>query len=198
MADAIEVNIGVEHGPDCTCTRLDPIHIQPVIVSPDCPQSPREPRAKDYVVGGHGPAPVDTGRLIITWPAAGNSPALPNWGVTFHDADTGEQILTVLKLSLILGTDTGYEQGIIEADITALVDEDYNILAAGQPVATDAYREHCDCIKRHRLNGSLTDEETDRLDALDRKFPGPQFRTGVFRYVVAEMRVAEAKDATAQ
>lgn len=109
------------------------------------------------------------GRVTITWPAPkpGAAPgALSNWGVKVEDADTGEPILTAFKVSIVLGTDTGYEDALIEADITALIDEDGNLLGNGP----------------RAFNHAARDDTAD----------GPGFRTKVFRYLVAEMRVAEA------
>lgn len=104
--------------------------------------------------------PIETGRrVIITWPAPTTSGVLPIYSVTLTDADSGEQILTGVKLSLTLGTDTGFEGDIIEADVTALVDGDGQILGPReQPVKSEG----CDW-----------------------------FKTGVFRFAVAEMRVAD-------
>lgn len=104
--------------------------------------------------------PIETGRrVIITWPAPTTSGVLPIYSVTLSDADTGEQILTGVKLSLVLGTDTGFEGDIIEADITALVNADGQILGPReQPVKSE---------------------------------DGDWFRTGVFRFAVAEMKVAD-------
>jgi hypothetical protein len=116
------------------------------------------------------------GRIIITWPAP-SGPCLHNWAVTLHDADTGEQIVTAFKVSIVMGADASWDSGAIEADITALIDEDGNILGAGQPVViTDEFREHC--------------ARADR-DEGDEHFEGERYRTGVFRFGVAEMRVAD-------
>lgn len=81
--------------------------------------------------------PIDTGRrIIITWPAKTTAGVLPIQGVTVEDADTGEQILTGVKLTL--GTDTGYTGDIIEAEITALVGADGEILGPReQPVKNE-------------------------------------------------------------
>jgi len=129
--------------------------------------------------------PALAGRLIITWPAAQPAGVLTNQLVRIEDADSGEPILTALKLALILGTDTGYLPGIIEAEITALTDEDGRIQAGSgvQPVPTEEYM-------RHRAAASGLTEPA--REALEDAFTGPEMRTGVFRYAVAEMRIADA------
>lgn len=128
--------------------------------------------------------PIETGRrVIITWPAPTTSGVLPIYSVTITDADSGEQILTGVKLSLVLGTDTGFEGDIIEADITALADEDGNLLGAGkQPVRADA-------VQRD-VAESFTPEEWEERQRATAAAPFA-FRTGVFRFAVAEMKVAD-------
>ena len=107
------------------------------------------------------PEPVETGRrVIITWPAPTTSGVLPIYSVAVTDADSGERILPGVKLSLVLGTDTGYEGDIIEAEVTALVNADGKILGPREsPVKSE---------------------------------DGEWLSTGVFRFAVAEMRIAEA------
>jgi hypothetical protein len=102
--------------------------------------------------------PDIAGRVIITWPAPTTAGVLNNTHVRLTDADTGEHIVSAFKLSLVLGTDEGYEPALIEADVTAIVDEN-------GAITNDANRAY--------------DRETGRM------------RTGVFRYLVAEMRVAD-------
>jgi hypothetical protein len=147
MAAPVQMVVGTEHGRDCTCTRLDAVEfsLTPVVVDPRCPGLYQTEKPKELA-----------GRVAITWPAA-QGPAISARGVTLTDADTGKPIVSATKLALILGTETGFD-GIVEAEITALVDEDGNI-------TNDANRAY--------------DRQADRL------------RTCVFRYAVAEMRVAE-------
>lgn len=103
---------------------------------------------------------TDTGRrVIITWPAKTTSGVLPIFSTALEDADTGEKILTGVKLSLVLGTDTGFNGDIIQADITALVNADGEILGAGEQ--------------------AVPNEDGDWLN------------TKVFRFTVAEMRIAD-------
>lgn len=150
MAKTVEARVALHHGDGCTCQPLTPIErtFTPVMVSDDCPA-----RVKD-------PEPVETGRrVIITWPAPTTSGILPIYRVTLADADTGEQIITAVKLSLTLGTDTGFEGDIIEAEVTALVNADGEPLRAGEQ--------------------AVPTEDGDWLN------------TKVFRFAVAEMRVAE-------
>lgn len=99
------------------------------------------------------------GRIIITWPSPAAAGVLSSWPVTIHDADTGEQILTAVKIAIVMGADDGYEGALIEADLTLLVDEDGN-----------------------RIDGGT--------DSVNRAMGPDGLRTGVFRFLVAEMRVA--------
>jgi hypothetical protein len=62
------------------------------------------------------------GRVIIEWPAPGRSPALPGWGCSIFDADTGEPIVTVTRLKM--PSVTVDAQDVITADLTMLADED--------------------------------------------------------------------------
>jgi hypothetical protein len=128
--------------------------------------------------------PTHDGRVIITWPAKTTSGVLPIYRVTLTDADTGEQIVSGLKLALTLGTDTGYDGDIIEAEVTALVDADGSLLPAGkQPVRVDAAPTD--------VAESFTSEEWAERERATASAPF-DFRTGVFRFAVAEMRIAEA------
>lgn len=127
---------------------------------------------------------TDFRRVIITWPAPTTAGVLPTYGVTIEDAETAEQILSGLKLALVLGTDTGYEGDIIEVEVTALVDEDGHVLPGGKlPVTTEEYVRHHDAAIGLTSDARLLDEHNDA-------FQGPKYRTGVFRYAVAEMRIA--------
>jgi hypothetical protein len=127
------------------------------------------------------------GRVIITWPAASpRSGALPALGISVTDADTGENILDAfaLRLSMDLGTDQEWTGGPITVTLTRIVHPDGTPIGGGPgafttDVLTDEYAEW---QARHMADGDPT--------AL---FPGQKFRTGEFRYLVAEMRVAEAK-----
>lgn len=117
------------------------------------------------------------GRVAITWPAAHNPPnALPVWGIAFDDPDSGEQLVDVVGLRMELGSEVGWPDTRIEVVLTRLVDAD------GKPVGTTP----------NRL--VFTDEYAEWLQNLERTaaavFPGQKFRTGQFRYVVAEMRLA--------
>lgn len=153
MVQGHDVYVGIQHGEDCTCHKLDPICVTPVIVHDDCPGSDAPQRL---------PKPAEvTGRIAITWPAPRfKGMALPAWKVQIHDLDTDRPILTATGMRIAIGGD-GWDSGGIYADLTLLVDDD------GEPSPND---------------GKPTiDEDTKRV------------RTGVFRYAVAEMRIAEAK-----
>lgn len=113
-------------------------------------------------------SPVLDGRVIITWPAPING-VVNNTLTTLTDADSGEDIVSAFKLSLVLGTDTGFEPGVIVAEIVALVDEHGKL--SRSPVATEEYATH-------------------RALTPDTPFEGQEIRTGIFRYAVAEMRTA--------
>lgn len=157
MTREVPAAVGMRHGETCTCRPLDPVtvNVEPVLVNERCPGRRQ---------ATNGPEPA--GRLVITWPAPKpTGMGLHNWGVTISDADTGEPILTAFKLSIVLGTDTAYKEAAIEADVTALVDENGNLLG-NEPGSID-----------RAARGDAPDE--------------PEWRTKVFRYLVAEMRVAQ-------
>jgi hypothetical protein len=143
MANALDVTVGIQHGEACTCRKLDPVTVTPVIVANKCP-------GRD--AGAAAPRRVDhAGSVIITWPRA-TAPAVSSWNVKIHDADSGRD-LGPITLSASIGIDP---RGFVTADLTMLADVD------GDP----------------STGPSVLDEETGT------------YRTGVFRYVVAEMRVA--------
>jgi hypothetical protein len=175
VAKAIQPRVALQHGDRCTCMPLDQIEYTaiPVLVDDDCPSLGEKPRPV-----------LDAGRVIITWPAATTAGVLPLWGVRLEDADSGEPLISGFKL--VLGTDTGYEGNIIEAEVTALVDEDGQILAGSgiQPVPTEEYVRHHDAAIGLTGDARLLDEH-------NASFQGSKFRTGVFRYAVAEMRIAD-------
>jgi len=153
MAGVLNVSVGVHHGPGCTCKPLDEITrtvtVQPVIVNRGCPGQREIPRTDEI-----------TGRVIITWPARKHEhTTLPVWGVSIHDADSGEQITTALGLRMVIGTKRGWD-GPIEVELEQLTNAGGKPLATGAPIVPDE--------------------------------AGDGYRTAVFRYVVAEMRVAEA------
>lgn len=150
MVATPDLVIGTQHGADCACRKLDPVSASvtytPVVVNQGCP-------------GVQSPPATDTGeRVIITWPRSHGGGVLPIHGVTLTNADTGEQILTGVKLALTLGADTSYDGDIIEVEVTALVNDDGQILGSGDRAV----------------------------------FADGDVRTGVFRFAVAEMRVASA------
>lgn len=129
------------------------------------------------------------GRIAITWPAASTPPtALAELGIAIDDPDTGEQMLDVVGLEMQLGTSTEWGRQLIEVALTRLVDTDGKPIGGGH-----------DSAKRL----ALTDEYTEWLASHVHDgpepvplgpgavFPGQKFRTGVFRYVVAEMRIAQ-------
>jgi hypothetical protein len=118
--------------------------------------------------------PEIAGRVIITWPASAGG-QVPGWGVTAHDADTGEHILDATSLTISHGDPGGWNGAAITVRLTRLLD------ANGTPVSSGmnnvAPSEEAAAYKGE--HGSLEG------------FDGEMFRTAEFRYVVAEMRVAE-------
>lgn len=125
------------------------------------------------------------GRIAITWPAARNPPsALPVWGVRIDDLRTDEQLVDVVGLRMELGSEAGWSDTRIEAVLTRLVDADGKPIGAtaNRFVYTDdyaAYREQRGLDRAHPGDDFPADE-----------FAGPKLRTGEFRYVVSEMRLA--------
>lgn len=129
------------------------------------------------------------GRIAITWPAARNPPnALPVWGIRIDDLDADEQLVDVVGLRMELGSETGWSDTYIEAVLTRLVDADGNPIGrtANRLVYTDdyaAYREQRGLDRAHPGDNFPADE-----------FAGPKLRTGEFRYVVSEMRIASRRE----
>ncbi len=133
------------------------------------------------------------GRVVITWPAAAPGPLpLDAWGVEIHDADTGEPVLDgfAVELRIALGSENGFDgRQPIEAELIRLVDADGAPIGAGPDAAaktafTDAYaafREQRGLDRPHPADDFPSDD-----------FEGPRYRTATFRYLVAEMRVAQA------
>lgn len=95
-----------------------------------------------------------TGRVIITWPKPTGPVLLPPLTI-LHDADSGEQITSVL--SFTVNADATENQ--VTADLTMLTDAD------GQPLASTAK--------------PVLDEDEENV------------RADVFRWIVAEMRIAQ-------
>ena len=58
------------------------------------------------------------GRVIIEWPAPGRSGALPGWGCSILDAETGQQVVTVSRVSV-----TADAEDAIRADLTMFADD---------------------------------------------------------------------------
>jgi hypothetical protein len=151
MVRARDVTIGIQHGDNCTCHKLEPVCVAPVIVHDDCPGSATQPHRKQ---------PETVGRIAITWPAPRHEYApLGAWEIQIHNLDADRPILTATGMRIAIGGD-GWDSGGIYADLTLLVDDD------GEPIPN---------------NGKpAIDEDSKRV------------RTGVFRYVVGEMRTAVA------
>jgi hypothetical protein len=123
MVQAHDVYIGIQHGEDCTCHKLDPICVTPVIVHDDCPGSraPQQPRKPVEVAG----------RIAITWPAPRfKGMALPAWEVQIHDLDTDRPILTATGMRIVIGVES-WDSGGIYADLTLLIGDD------GEPIPND-------------------------------------------------------------
>lgn len=79
------------------------------------------------------PADEYAGRLIITWPKAGES-HLFGGRIILADADTGEQIISALDLDLTIHAET---MNLITAEMTMLATEDGKLLPNdAKPVLT--------------------------------------------------------------
>ena len=103
------------------------------------------------------PEPEDfDGRVIITWPFKREAvDGLRGWGITITDANSGEQINSVVRFALVYAA----AEDLIWTEAVALTDADGQLLRdGGQPVAGE-------------------DGEA---------------KTALFRFLVTEMRVAEA------
>lgn len=132
---------------------------------------------------------ISLGRIAITWPAVQDLPnALPVWGIRIDDLEADEQLVDVVGLRMELGSEAGWSDTYIEAVLTRLVDADGKPIGrtANRLVYTDdyaAYREQRGLDRAHPGDNFPTDE-----------FAGPKLRTGEFRYVVSEMRIAPRRE----
>jgi hypothetical protein len=110
-----------------------------------------------------GPDRQYYGYVIIEWPAPRRSDGIPRmmpaWGCTILDAGTGKPITTVEKITV--ERVTADAQSFITADLAARADPD------GNPVLFPGEDGHCPVYL----------DEQGRI------------RTGVFPFIVAEMRV---------
>jgi hypothetical protein len=124
--------------------------------------------------------PTVHGRVIITWPAPeapGQRAHVVGWGIAVHDADTGEAYVDTLAMSIGHGTPSSWDTGPVHVTLTRLIAEDGMPIGLGKrsPTArTPEYLEH--------LRTAPTGDS----------FDGQHYRTADFRYLVAEMRVAES------
>ena len=103
------------------------------------------------------PAPEDfDGKVIITWPPKREAvEGLPGWRITITDAESGEQINSVVRFGLVYADATD----LIWTEAVALVDAEGHLLRDGAVPVTG---------------------EDGGVEA------------AVFRFLVTEMRVAEA------
>jgi hypothetical protein len=76
------------------------------------------------------------GHLIITWPkTTGPHGALAGWRVTLTDADSGQQITSVLDMNLVVHAEP---RALVTAELTMLTDRDGRPLSPGaKPVIAD-------------------------------------------------------------
>jgi hypothetical protein len=180
MATA-DVVIGTQHGDDCTCRKLDPfeVSITPVIVNCHCPGQDERPCTDDV-----------TGRITITWPrphaglyATPGAPLVCS-GIRVCDAETGEEFVDGVRLTLDLGTPTNWTPAQpIFAEVTRVVADDR--LAQSHAFPCDVVTgETADDARCSDCEITLGQYEAWRTDG------GISCRT--FRYEVAEMRIAPA------
>lgn len=118
------------------------------------------------------------GRLTITWPAGAGAHPLPWHGVTFHDADTGDELVGVVAMRLTNGSVRGWRGGPIGVEITELVDENGERLLGPlcSPVPTPQFLEY-------------KAQHSGEADG----FTGARMRTRTSTFLVAEMRLAEPR-----
>jgi hypothetical protein len=130
------------------------------------------------------PQPEIRGRVVITWPRPeprATPPLLGNWGVEFREYETGQVITTGFKAAIVMGTDRAWKPDALIVDLTLLADEN------GDPIIGET------CGELLALNRAESDEYRAWRDSPQEtrgEFTGDPVRTGVFRYLVAEMRVA--------
>jgi hypothetical protein len=163
MAEAT-VTVETRHGDDCTCPSVGEVNISLVASRPNCPgdRSPHRAGSIDAQLAPY--RPVFNGAVVITWPAVAKLPThgapLMPWRMEIHDHATGEQMLGVSGLRMVIGGES-WDDEMICVDLTELVGED------GKP------------LRGKRVVPVRGPDDPERI------------RRGVFRYLVAEMRVRE-------
>lgn len=122
------------------------------------------------------------GRVIITWPAP-NGQMVPGWGITATDADTGQQINDATRLTLDHGSPESWDTGPVYAVLTRFVgtDGEPSDAVSGRAPAISPTEEYAAYLKSSGDGGAA--------------FTDQRYRTGEFRYLLAEMRVAPAAPA---
>lgn len=180
MATA-DVVIGTEHGPRCTCRRLDPVSVSytPVIIDRHCPGQDEYPRTDDIA-----------GRITITWPrphaglyATPGAPLVCS-GIRVYDAETGEEFVDGVRLTLDLGTPTSWtpDQPIF-AEVTRVVADDRLAQSHAFP---------CDVVTGETADDARCSDCEITLGQYEAWRTNGGISYSTFRYAVAEMRVAEA------
>lgn len=112
-----------------------------------------------------------SGCVTIAWPTAAPGQPVPAWLTTIHDAETGELLVDVVSLHLVIGEDEGWSSKPLEVELVRLVGIDGKPIGAlpGGPVPTGEYREHM---------------QREREQQIDLPFDGRRFLTERFRYLV--------------
>ena len=117
-------------------------------------------------------SPAHYGRVIIEWPAPGRSPALPGWGCSVFDAETGKPVVTVEKIIIPAVTATATD--VITCDLTMFANPDGKPLLELERVPDPHGR------PGHAGYGRIYTDGEGKI------------RTGTFTFPVAEMRVRQA------
>jgi hypothetical protein len=135
------VPIEEKHGDDCTCRFAARIELDLVMASRACPGD-RNPHRGGTIAAQLEPLePLEPtpypGFIAITWPApTSNGTPLPTWPMQVHDLGTGEQLVCVSGLRMVLGGDN-WDTETVFVDLRMLIDENGKPLAMGMPVARD-------------------------------------------------------------
>lgn len=134
------VSIEEKHGEDCTCRPAGRIELGLVMASRAC-TGDRNPHRVGSLAAQLEPFEPESYPglgIDITWPApVGNGGALTTLRMLAHDHATGEPLLAITGLRIVLGGDQ-WDTEVIQADIKTFVDADGKpLIGSGRPVVQD-------------------------------------------------------------
>lgn len=120
------IPIEEKHGDSCTCRSMGHVHVELVAASRACPGDRNPHRAGSIAAQlDDFEPPYYPGRgIVITWPApTSNGVPLMTTLMQVHDSETGEPLLAITGLRMVLGGDN-WDGGPLTVDLKMYVDAD--------------------------------------------------------------------------